>query len=143
MILKLLLNPALPRNLMCRHFNNSSFDTFLELIFPFECLKPFFYNLGMFLTQFYLFRTQSKILVNLRQVLFNNNLFHVPCRVMPVQHRRGKLFTDLLQSLHWIWFYAILRLIRLVFDTHNVWIRLVLGALSNLNSFDTHLILFF
>ena len=71
---------------MCRRFVYSSLDTPLELIFPIECLKPFSDNFRMFLVEFDLLRKQREILVNLGLILFDDNLLHVPGRVMPVQH---------------------------------------------------------
>jgi len=70
---------------MSRRFIYSSLDTFLELIFPIEGLKPFSDNFRMFLVQFYLLRKQREILVNLGLILFDDNLLHVPGRVLPVQ----------------------------------------------------------
>ena len=85
MILKLLFDPVLPRILMYRCFVYSSFETPLELILLFKCLKSFSDNFRMFIVQFDQLRRQYKILVDLGLILFEDNLLHAPGRVMPVK----------------------------------------------------------
>jgi hypothetical protein len=85
MIFKLLLNLALPRILLhCCQIINLAINTSLKVIFPVKRLEPFPHHIRVFLIEFYLFGQQCKILINLRLILFDDDLFHVPTRVEPV-----------------------------------------------------------